>query len=68
MLTADGVLSVTINGMSLMQLLRVDNWDIPHGVSFSDKSTLSEIIYAALCMCTGSYLVANEHIYTYMKL
>ena len=68
MLTADGVLSVTINGMSLMQLLRVDNWDIPHGVSFSDKSTLSEIIYAALCMCTDSYLVANEHIYTYMKL
>ena len=31
---ADGVLSVTINGMSWMQLLRVDNWDIPHGVSF----------------------------------
>ena len=40
---ADGVLSVTMNGMKLMQLLHADNWAIPHGVSFSDQSILCEI-------------------------
>ena len=43
-LTADGVLSVTVNGMSLMQLLHAHNWDIPHGVSSSDQSILSKVL------------------------
>ena len=35
---ADGVLSVTMNGMKLMQLLHADNWDTQHGVRSSDQS------------------------------
>ena len=37
----DGALSVTMNGMRMMQLLHADNWDIPHGVSSSDQKHIS---------------------------
>ena len=51
-LMADGVLSVTMNGMKLMQLLHADNWDTQHGVSSSDRKCTNELLF----VCTDRSL------------
>lgn len=56
----DGALSVTMNGMRMMQLLHADNWDIPHGVSSSDQKHISW----NLMSCS---MYVQTYAYTYMK-
>ena len=52
---ADGVLSVTMNGMKLMQLLHADNWAIPHGVSFSDQKCTNDLLYVCRDTVHGAH-------------